>query len=435
VAAGDGRTLKVAVAASGGHDSTALLHCTARSAAALGVEVHALHVHHGLQPAADDWLAHVAAQCRRWGGIRFHAQRVSERPAAGDSIEAWARRVRYQALGDLARQAGCGLVLLAHHRRDQAETVLLQALRGAGPAGLAAMPALVQRDGLLWARPWLDQPREAIDAYLRRHRLRPVLDPSNEETRYARSRLRLRLWPALLAHGADAEAALAAVARRAQEARTLIDEVARADLARVADAQGLRIADWLGLDAARRANVLRHWLAAQTRAPRPETLIERLLRELPQPRAGRWPLAADAELRRHGGRLAVVERRPVVVGPVLALDLSGPGAHPLPAWGGTLQVSRAAANAGVPAALLRRAVLQPRGGGEQFQAHAGGVPRALKKQYQDAGVPAWQRGGPLVHAGAQLVYVPGLGLDARALQQPGRPRVTLQWLADALPGP
>jgi tRNA(Ile)-lysidine synthase len=433
VAAGDGRILmNVAVAASGGHDSTALLHCTARMAANLGIQVHALHVHHGLQPEADAWQAQVAAQCRRWGGITFHAHRVTERPAPGDSIEAWARRVRYQALGDLARQAGCGLVLLAHHRRDQAETVLLQALRGAGPAGLAAMPALLQRDGLLWARPWLDQPREAIAAYLRRHRLRPVLDPSNEDGRYARSRLRTRLWPALLAHSNDAEAALAAVARRAQEARSIVDEVAQDDLARVADAQGLRIADWLRLNPARRANVLRHWLGGQTTSPRPETLIDRLLLELPQARAGRWPLAADAELRQHAGRLLAVVKPPAAaIGDPKPIDLSRAGTHPLPAWGGTLQVSPAAGSAGVPAALLRQAWLRPRGGGEQFQAHAGGVPRALKKQFQDAGVPAWQRGGPLVHAGGQLVYVPGLGLDARARQRPGRPRVTLQWL----PGP
>ena len=213
----------VAVAVSGGLDSTALLHCTARMAAAAGVQVHALHVHHGLQPDADAWMAQVAAQCRRWraGGlpVRFHGHRVLERPAPGDSLEAWARRVRYRALADLAQAAGCSLVLLAHHRRDQAETVLLQALRGAGPAGLSAMPALVQREGLTWARPWLDQPREAIVAYVRRWHLRVVVDPSNADDRHARSRLRQRLWPDLQLAFADAERALCAVARRAQEAR------------------------------------------------------------------------------------------------------------------------------------------------------------------------------------------------------------------------
>ena len=198
MAAGAHRPARVAVAASGGLDSTALLHFTARIAARCGLQVHALHVHHGLHADAGAWMAQVARQCRRWGGITFHGHRVQEQPAAGDSVEAWARRVRYQALAQMARAADCSLVLLAHHRRDQAETVWLQALRGAGPAGLAAMPRVVCREGLTWARPWLDQPREAIAAYARRHRLQYVIDPANGDDRYARSRLRSRLWPALL---------------------------------------------------------------------------------------------------------------------------------------------------------------------------------------------------------------------------------------------
>ena len=153
----------VAVAASGGRDSTALLHATARAARDLGLEVHALHVHHGLVADADAWLERLEAQCRRWRAaglpVHFHSTRLDGRPARGESVEAWARRERYQALAAMARHAGCALVLLAHHRRDQAETFLLQALRGAGPAGLAAMPRRAERAGLTWARPWLAQPR------------------------------------------------------------------------------------------------------------------------------------------------------------------------------------------------------------------------------------------------------------------------------------
>lgn len=427
MAAGAHRPARVAVAASGGLDSTALLHCTARLAQGQGVEVHALHVHHGLHPQADDWMAQVAAQCRRWGGIAFHGHRVAERPAAGDSIEAWARRVRYRALAEMARQAGCSLVLLAHHRRDQAETVLLQALRGAGPAGLAAMPAQVDRDGLTWARPWLDQPRQMLVAYVRRHRLRHVADPSNADERYARSRLRTQLWPALLAHSPDAETALAAVARRAHEARLIVDEVARDDLARAADASGLRVADWLALAEARRANVLRLWLGLQSAGAVPETLVQRMLRELPRAATGQWPLGL-LQLRRHADHLLAVTP-PVSAAAVPAaaeLDLSRPGLHPVPGWGGALQVQAVAAG-GVPAQSLCQARVLARCGGEQFQRHVRGLPRSLKKQFQDAGVPAWMRDGPLVFAGPALVFVPGLGLDARAQQWPGAPRVQLAW--------
>ncbi len=112
----------------------------------------------------------------------------------------------------MAIEGGVDLVLLGHHRRDQAETLLLQALRGGGVAALSAMPKSVRRDGVTWARPWLEQPREAIEAYLRRHRLRWIDDDSNDDDRFARNRLRRRVWPALADAFTDAEGALAAAA-------------------------------------------------------------------------------------------------------------------------------------------------------------------------------------------------------------------------------
>jgi tRNA(Ile)-lysidine synthase len=167
---------RLAVAYSGGRDSTALLHATARAAVGQGVEVLALHVHHGLSPFADDWLAHGQRQCARWAKlgfpVRFLSHRLQDGPARGESVEAWARQARYRALRQMAVDEGVSAVLLAHHQRDQAETLLLQALRGAGVAGLAGMPASIERDGITWMRPWLQQPRSAIDAYVREHRLR-----------------------------------------------------------------------------------------------------------------------------------------------------------------------------------------------------------------------------------------------------------------------
>ncbi|HEX7437194.1 MAG TPA: tRNA lysidine(34) synthetase TilS, partial [Caldimonas sp.] len=145
-----------------------------RAAEPLGVAVIALHVHHGLSPNADAWLAHCRARCERWArsghALRFVVERAVTAPAKGESVEAWARKTRYAALREMALAQGVPLVLLAQHRRDQAETFLLQALRGAGVAGLAGMPRLTERDGITWVRPWLAQPRAAIEAYVRRHR-------------------------------------------------------------------------------------------------------------------------------------------------------------------------------------------------------------------------------------------------------------------------
>lgn len=284
----------VAVAASGGRDSTALLHCTAHAARGLGVTVHALHVHHGLMPQADAWLAHVRTQCRRWG-VAFAATRLQGRPAPAESVEAWARRERYRALGAMAREAGCSLVLLAHHRRDQAETLLLQALRGGGPAGLAAMPRTARREGLMWARPWLDLPREAIEAYVRRHRLSFVDDASNDDDRFARNRLRRQVWPALAQAFPAAEAHLVASARRAAESAAALAELAAQDAHTVLMPDGsLDVASWKTLSAARRALLLRRWLAVAAGGA-PDSLVQRLLAELPAARGGsHWPAPAGA---------------------------------------------------------------------------------------------------------------------------------------------
>ena len=144
----------------------------------------------------------------------------------------------------MALAGGADLVLLGHHRRDQAETFLLQALRGGGVAALAAMPKLARRDGITWARPWLDVPREAIEAYAREHRLRWVEDDSNDDDRFARNRLRLRVWPALVGAFGDAEVVLADAATRMAHAAAALDESAASDLATMADDRGLDLAVW-----------------------------------------------------------------------------------------------------------------------------------------------------------------------------------------------
>jgi len=303
--------LRVAVATSGGRDSTALLHCTSRIVPALGIELWALHVHHGLMPQADDWQAQVERQCRRWR-IAFAAARLEGTPPRGDSVEAWARRGRYAALARMAHERGIGLVLLAQHRRDQAETFVIQALRGGGAAGLAAMPATALRDGITWARPWLEMPREAIDTYVRRHRLAHVHDASNDDQRFARGRLRRSVWPALHGAFADAETTLARAAGRAADEAALLAEIAALDLPAVRTAQGsLSLAAWRALSPARRANVLRAWLVAALPLPVPQTLVRRLVAELPQCLHAEWPAPGGRLLLRRG-RLAFapVARQP-----------------------------------------------------------------------------------------------------------------------------
>jgi tRNA(Ile)-lysidine synthase len=373
-------------------------------------------------------------------------RRLQGRPAVGDSVEAWARRERYRALAEMAREAGADLVLLAHHRRDQAETFVLQALRGAGPAGLAAMPAQAQRDGITWARPWLDHSAEALAAYVRRHRLKHIDDSSNTDPRFARNRLRHAVWPVLLQAFPQAEAALGLAAQRAQDADAALAELAQADLAVMglhgplaADPpSALPVADWLTLSRARRVNSLRAWLATQLPHGAPQALVQRLMADLPQCEAAQWPAGEGFDCVLYRGRLtcrpgiaAAAPAAPATAaaGPQV-LDLSRPGEHRLPGWGGHFVV-QAARQGGVAVALLRACELRQRQGGEQFQLRPRGALRALKKQYQAQAVPATARGGPLLWSGGQLLFVPGLGLDARCQAAAGQPQRSLRWVPDS----
>jgi tRNA(Ile)-lysidine synthase len=422
----------VAVAFSGGRDSLALLHVTARAAAVLDLEVVALHVHHGLVPGADEWVQSAQRLCARWHRrgwpVRLRWHKLDTSPAPGDSVEAWARRERYEALRGMATEEGASMVLLAQHRRDQAETVLLQALRGGGPKALAAMPRQAERDGMLWVRPWLSQPRGAIDAYIRRYRLRPIEDPSNEDARLARNRLRAAVWPELVAAFSDAEQALAAVAQRAAEASAALAELAASDLAATAVEGALDRAAWLRLSAARRVLVLRSWLAGVLPTGAPESLVQRLMLEWPAASTARWPADANRMLLAHRGRLRCIAARSDPVSPgVQSIDLSAVGDFDVPTWNGRFEV-RAVAAGGVSPMEMKHVALRARGGGEQFQRAPNTPPRSLKKQYQLAGFSAPERHGPLVWSGDRLLYVPGLGIDARALAAPGQPQLTLRWV-------
>ena len=238
----------VAVAYSGGRDSTALLHATLAACGPLGIEVAALHVHHGLHADADSWLAHCADQCRDWAhqghALRFEAERLPADAIAGESIEAWARRGRYRALRRMALVYGAGIVLLGHHRRDQAETFLLQALRSGGVAGLAAMPRSIERAGITWARPWLDVDGDAIEAYVLDNELKWMEDGSNADLRFARNRLRREVWPALAKAFPDAAKNLATAARWAAQARQANDEIAAADVLHASTGDKLDLATW-----------------------------------------------------------------------------------------------------------------------------------------------------------------------------------------------
>lgn len=250
--------LPLAVAFSGGADSTALL---AACAARWPGEVYALHVHHGLQAAADDFERHCAALCAQLD-VPLRKARIDAGHANGQSPEDAARRARYQALFALAGAAGAGPVIgsiaLGHHADDQVETVLLALSRGAGLPGLSAMPARMERDGVVLYRPLLRVAAADIRGWLALHDLQWIDDPTNGDARFVRNRIRSELLPSLMQVFPQAGDTLARSAAHAAEAQVLLIELAEQDLSAVGAPP--RIADLQRLSRARRANALRRWL-------------------------------------------------------------------------------------------------------------------------------------------------------------------------------
>lgn len=242
----------IGVAFSGGADSTALLHA---ALARWPGRVVALHVHHGLQAAADGFESHVRGTCDRLA-LPLRVARVDARHRPGQSPEDAARLSRYAALATMA--ADLTVVLLGQHLDDQAETVLLALSRGAGLPGLAAMPEVFDRHGVRFGRPLLPVPAEALRKMLRDQARVWIEDPTNDDLRYTRNRLRQRLlplWCELFPHGAQA---LARTAAHAAQAQHLLDDLARIDLEAVGQPPALRALQGLGRE--RQANALRHWL-------------------------------------------------------------------------------------------------------------------------------------------------------------------------------
>lgn len=398
------------VAFSGGLDSTVLLHLLVRLAEREALPaLSAIHIHHGLQAAADAWPAHCRQVCAALG-VPLQVRHVRVEPGA--SLERAAREARYAAF---AESVGEGeLLLTAQHRDDQAETLLFRLLRGAGVRGLAGMPVNrpLARGRLL--RPLLAASRAELEAYAREHALSWVEDPSNTDTRLSRNYLRHLVVPQLVARWPQAVANMARSAEHLGEARDLLDELAALDLAAARTPSAfpwlrlpsLELAPLRALSAARQRNALRHWLAPLTPLPDSDHWAGwETLRDAALDAAPIWPLA-HGQLRRADGRLwwLTGDWLSAVPQPLLWADSRQPLSLP---GNGRLQLQGEG-----PSGALRVGYRQ---GGERL-ALPGRGHRDLKRLLNEAGLPAFVRGRlPLLYRGAELLAVANLpGLDGPA---------------------
>ena len=286
-------TAVAGIGLSGGADSAMLAACAAALCAAPAHVGHwprlvLYHVHHGLYDEADAWSRQAEGLAAALS-LPLRILKVQVHGATGAGIEAAARVARYEALSQAARDDGVSHLLLAHHRDDQAETVLLRLLRGSGPQGLAAMAPVARRDGLTYLRPWLDVARTDIlavaSACTQLTGWQPVSDPSNADPRYTRAALRTQLTPVLDARWPGWQRMLARHARLAAASAEILDEVASDDLRGLqpdADGAGFSLQAWRALSPARQAHVLRHWLGRQGAQMPGEARLADLIRQLRQ---------------------------------------------------------------------------------------------------------------------------------------------------------
>jgi tRNA(Ile)-lysidine synthase len=293
--------LPVAVAFSGGADSTALLLA---AAATWPGQVHAIHIHHGLQAAADDFARHCETVCAGLG-VPLHLAKVDARNEPGESPEDAARKARYTALAEAATTLGMKSVLLAQHADDQVETMLLALSRGAGLPGLAAMPARFERHGVQFERPLLGVSGVAIRAWLVEQGVSFIDDPTNADTAFTRNRIRHELLPALEKAFPQFRDTFARSARHAAQAQELLAALAADDLAIVGNPPAIR--ELRKLSRPRQANVLRHWLRTAHQCAASAAQMEELLDQVEACATRGHDIrikVGTGLVRRHGGELA-----------------------------------------------------------------------------------------------------------------------------------
>lgn len=408
---------------SGGLDSTVLLHrLKLWRDREPDVQLRAMHIHHGLSPHADGWVAHCEALCALWN-IPLSVERVTLQDE-GLGIEAQARKARYAAFAS-ALQPGEALVT-AQHLDDQCETFLLALKRGSGPAGLSAMPPRAEFAGTQLIRPLLGETRASLEAWAREHRLRWIEDESNQDDSYDRNFLRLRVIPLLTERWGHFTQATARSAMLCAEQESLLDELLSEELAELISPEGaLAIAPLEAMSAVRRAAVLRRWLATHHAAMPSRAMLNRIWDEVAQAREDAAPrlYLNGFEVRRYQGALWWIKSRPSFSDVVLSWP-SIENALILPHGAGSVSLSNAG-HVRLPEANEPVTVRFKAGGMLHIVGRNGG--RKLKKIWQECNVPPWRRDAtPLLFYGEKLIAAAGVFVTEEGWAEEG---VSFGWKA------
>ena len=416
------------VAYSGGMDSHVLLEAVAALAAADTdfAPVRALHIHHGLSPHADLWAEHCGSVCQQLK-VPLIVSRVT---VAGDqaSLERAARDARYQVFSD-ALQPG-EVLLQGHHLDDQAETLLLRLLRGAGMAGAQAMPVMRPLGAGQLLRPLLDFSRSQLIDYANDRQLQWVEDESNRDTGFDRNYLRHEVLPSLQQRWPAASRVLARFAGLSEASQNALDFFVENELrSLVTDDGALPMLPLETYPAAVQWALLRGWLA-QCEAPMPEQqALQRIITEVAEAPADAQPLLqwAGYQVRRYRDVLYVMQALPPVdtamnvswADKTAAIELAGAG----------VLAAQWCEGEGIDAAFAEREwTIRLRRGGERCRPRGRQGHHTLKNLFSDYALPTWLRDRiPLVYIDGELAAIGDLCVSDEFAAQPGAKGVVMHW--------
>jgi len=417
------------VAFSGGMDSHVLLHALYQLREVLDATIAAVHVNHGLQAAADDWVTHCQQVCAELN-VPLVSLPADGRALRGESPEAAARAARYAVLADWL--PANDFLLTAQHQDDQAETLLLQLLRGSGVNGLAAMPWSTRLGASRHLRPLLDIRRAELRQYALAHKLCWIEDPSNADTAFDRNYLRQRVLPVLQQRWPSAAASLSRSAGHCAEAAELLEDLAGRDLLLLVSAENtLSLSGLLSLPPLRQRNVVRHWIKQLTGATPSAAVLARIFNDVIGSRSDSEPCVrwGDFEMRRFRSELFLMPQTSQMH-QTGALDWMLAESLLLPRAGGVLTADPVTGSGlRADAVVAGNVSVSWRRGGESCRPAGRDHHHSLKKLFQERGIPPWERSRiPLIYVQDQLAAVAGLWVCEPFQAGPAERGFAISWL-------
>lgn len=428
-----------AVAYSGGLDSTVLLKLAHRFAKQEKIPLYAFHIHHGLSPNADFWLQHCHEVCLD-DGISFRASRVAV-DSQGQGIESAARSLRYAALGQLCALDQIPLLLTAHHLDDQAETMLMQLLRGTGVRGLAGMDhfnhaaSLLGNSDLLLARPLLLETKQTLLSYAQLHNFEHIEDESNTATCYTRNALRLLVMPEIEKIAPDFSERLLRTSEHVRSANRILDEVAEQDLALCRDGADLKIRVMSALSPDRLTNLFRYWLLKHGLQLPSSSKLREMQTQLFEAREDARVTVQHLSyvLYRYDDKISLIDMSRIsnFVG-TLGLQWTGEESHYFPELKGQLLFQYDEIGIDAEVLLNNKLEIRQRAGGERLRLGKLRPSRDMKSHFQSLRIPFWRREKlPYIYIDNRLLHVGLVGTDAAFLSESSSAtKVRLSWLPD-----